>query len=147
MILFYHNRPKSALPYNIKPMEVNDVESIKSYLKDVLETHEGEEYVDIAVYDGKFFDSSLMEYFKKYLNLSVFRVAIIDPMKAYDLPNALEVNVLISFSKPNAVQRARHIKNIAPYTKTHLIDEIIINRTKSYGKAFIFQRLLLSSRQ
>lgn len=123
MILFYHNKPKSALPYNVEPVLVSAVEDVKSLLKKVLEDNEGQEYVNVAIYDGEFLDSSLMEYFKKYLNLSVFRVTIVDPMKVYELPNALEVNALVSFSKPNALQRTKKIKSMTPYVKTHLIDD------------------------
>jgi hypothetical protein len=123
MILFYHNKPKSSLPYNTNAIKIESIESIKPHLKSILEENEGQEYVDVAVYDGEFFDSSLMEYFKKYLNLSVFRVTIIDPMKVYELPNSLDVNILISFSKPNAMQRVKKIKNDTPYVRTHLIDD------------------------
>lgn len=123
MILFYHNKPKSALPYSITPEQISDAADIKPALRKILEDHEGQEFVDIAVYDGEFLDSSLMEYFKKYLNLSVFRVTIIDPMKVYELPNSLEVNILVSFSKPNALQRTKKIKELTPYVKTHLIDD------------------------
>lgn len=123
MILFYHNKPKSSLPYNINAVSIDEIDEIKIELKKILEEHEGEEYVDIAVYDGEFHDSSLMEYFKKYLNLSVFRVTVVDPMKVYELPNSLDVNIIVSFSKPNAIQRVRKIKSVAPYIKTHLIDD------------------------
>jgi len=123
MILFYHNKPKSSLPYNAEAVRIEEVDDIKANLKKILEENEGEEFVNIGVYDCMFEDSSLMEYFKKYLNLSVFKVTIIDPMKAYDLSNALEVNVLVSFSKPNAMIRVRKIKEAMPYTKTHMIDD------------------------
>lgn len=123
MIIFHHNKPKSALPYNVNAVAIENVESIKSQLRDVLDEHEGEEFVDVAVYDGEFNDSSLMEYFLKYLNLSVFRVTIIDPMKVYQLPNSLDVNVIVSFSRPNAIHRIKKIKSVTPYVKTHLIDD------------------------
>lgn len=123
MILFYHNKPKSSIPYNAKAMRIEEVDDIKTHLKKLLEDNEGKEYVDVGVYDGEFNDSTLMDYFKKYLNLSVFRVTVLDPMKVYDLSNALEVNVLVSFSKPNAMVRVKKIKESMPYAKTHMIDD------------------------
>ncbi len=123
MILFYHNKPKSSIPYNAKAIRIEDVDDIKPDLKNILEENEGKEFVDVGVYDGEFQDSTLMEYFRKYLNLSVFRVSIIDPMKVYDLSNALEVNTLVSFSKPNAMVRIKKIKESMPYAKTHMIDD------------------------
>lgn len=104
-------------------MRIEEVDDIKTHLKKLLEDNEGKEYVDVGVYDGEFNDSTLMDYFKKYLNLSVFRVTVLDPMKVYDLSNALEVNVLVSFSKPNAMVRVKKIKESMPYAKTHMIDD------------------------
>lgn len=123
MILFYHNKPKSSIPYNAKSYKIESMDEIKTHLKRILDENEGNEYVDVGVYDGEFGDSSLMEYFKKYLNLSVFKVTIIDPMKVYDLSNALDVNILVSFSKPNAMARVKKIKESMPYAKTHMIDD------------------------
>lgn len=124
MILYYYDKPKSSLPYNCTPVKIEDIDEVKTRLKELLDENEGKESVVVSLYDAKINDQeSLMDYFKKYLNLSVFDVVIIDPLKPYSLPNANSVSVVVSFARPKAMDRINRIKSIMPYARTHLIDD------------------------
>lgn len=124
MILYYYDKPKSSLPYNCEAVKIETLDAVKPCLKELLEENEGKESVLVAIYDSKVNDSeSLVDYFKKYLNLSVFDVVIIDPQKTYELANANSVSVVVSFSRPKAMERVKRIKQSMPYARTHMIDD------------------------
>lgn len=124
MVVFHYKKPASALPYQTEAVEIEGLEDIKPHLKELLAANEGKEYVEVCVYDSEFNDGTLVEAFSRYLNLSVFRVVILDPLKAYDLSNAYDVHIIINFSKPNALKRVETFKSVMPYARYHLIDDM-----------------------
>lgn len=122
--IFYKNVKKGKLPIALNRVQVDET-TIKEELRTYLSENEGSESLSVFVYDEVLEDneSTLFDYFEKYLNNPVFKVHIIEPVKGYNLDNVGEVNIHIEFKK-DAWVRSQQFKNKFPNYKIHLTDNL-----------------------
>lgn len=124
MLLFYYNKKRDQLPYNLTHELFVDRPTAKNTLKEYYKNNEGKDRIMVGIYDevvNKDTGDTLVDLLHQYVDFSFVDVYIFSNKKDYYFENATH-NFIGVFSN-NLQERINRATATNPKCKIHIIDD------------------------